>query len=114
MKRHYDPTFGYKLGFWPAVFLSIVASIQARQSATMLKIGLGKILRQASFMREPCLISRMTTRLTDPSFSSRNQCITDPYLRNTFIKSKTGCGAGTELGVSGRGVLRQAFASKFA
>src|SRR3954463_2868305 len=83
MKRHYDPTFGYKLGFWPAVFLSIVASIQARQRATMLQTGLGKILRQASFIREPCLISRMTTRLTDPSFSLRNQYITDPYLRNT-------------------------------
>src|SRR4051812_43559537 len=47
MKRHYDPTFGYGLGFQTAEFLSKVVSKQVRQSATPLQIMRRKTLRQA-------------------------------------------------------------------
>jgi hypothetical protein len=47
MRGRYDPTFGYELGLHTPVFLSIVGSMQVRQSATSLQIVRGKTLRQA-------------------------------------------------------------------
>ena len=77
MRGRYNPTFGYGLGLRTAEFLSIVAPIQVRQSATRIQIVRGKTLRQALFERAPrvskFLADRVKTRLSAFSAATRRR-----------------------------------------
>src|SRR5215213_6038143 len=81
MRGQHGPTFGYELGFQTPEFLSIVVSIQVRQSATPLQIVRGKTLRQARIRcllggGPPCRapnISVVTARITVSGTANRDR-----------------------------------------